>query len=243
MFVVVVVMILSRCTTRPDSPVPSLQGACDRSLKSEVPCGSCLNWRWGPLPRHQTQWSPERPLSKYLYFIFTWQSKPWCDPRKGNGLGGYWKVIRRNWNWTSNIIRGNGSWCDSHSWHWSISALDKDSASDSPGLTGKEGKKNSKEYLILLFVITCLLCNLLIQNWYIGFLSSAKFNWLVVAAWSNEVRRMLKPLLGSVEKKCHSWLVMSVRRCRTCVTPIIYDTVEEISLLRWTVWEDNQAQF
>ena len=31
--------------TRPDSPVPSLQGPCDRSLKSEVPCGSCLNWR------------------------------------------------------------------------------------------------------------------------------------------------------------------------------------------------------
>ena len=26
--------------TRPDSPVPSLQGPCDRSLKSEVPCGS-----------------------------------------------------------------------------------------------------------------------------------------------------------------------------------------------------------
>ena len=25
--------------------VPSLQGPCDRSLKSEVPCGSCLNWR------------------------------------------------------------------------------------------------------------------------------------------------------------------------------------------------------
>ena len=31
--------------TRPDSPVPSLQGPCDRTLKSEVPCGSCLNWR------------------------------------------------------------------------------------------------------------------------------------------------------------------------------------------------------
>ena len=31
--------------TRPDSPVPSVQGPCDRSLKSEVPCGSCLNWR------------------------------------------------------------------------------------------------------------------------------------------------------------------------------------------------------
>ena len=31
--------------TRPDSRVPSLQGPCDRSLKSEVPCGSCLNWR------------------------------------------------------------------------------------------------------------------------------------------------------------------------------------------------------
>ena len=31
--------------TRPESPVPSLQGPCDRSLKSEVPCGSCLNWR------------------------------------------------------------------------------------------------------------------------------------------------------------------------------------------------------
>ena len=27
------------------TPVPSLQGPCDRSLKSEVPCGSCLNWR------------------------------------------------------------------------------------------------------------------------------------------------------------------------------------------------------
>ena len=25
--------------------VPSLQGPCDRSLKSELPCGSCLNWR------------------------------------------------------------------------------------------------------------------------------------------------------------------------------------------------------
>ena len=32
-------------TPDPDSPVPSLQGPCDRSLKSEVPCGSCLNWR------------------------------------------------------------------------------------------------------------------------------------------------------------------------------------------------------
>ena len=31
--------------TRPDSPAPSLQGPCDQSLKSEVPCGSCLNWR------------------------------------------------------------------------------------------------------------------------------------------------------------------------------------------------------
>ena len=31
--------------TRPDSPVPSLQGPCDGTLKSEVPCGSCLNWR------------------------------------------------------------------------------------------------------------------------------------------------------------------------------------------------------
>ena len=31
--------------TRPESPVPSLQGPCDRSLKSEVPCGSGLNWR------------------------------------------------------------------------------------------------------------------------------------------------------------------------------------------------------
>ena len=31
--------------TRPDSPVPSLKGPCDRNLKSEVPCGSCLNWR------------------------------------------------------------------------------------------------------------------------------------------------------------------------------------------------------
>ena len=28
-----------------DDDVPSLQGPCDRSLKSEVPCGSCLNWR------------------------------------------------------------------------------------------------------------------------------------------------------------------------------------------------------
>ena len=28
-----------------NSPVPSLRGPCDRSLKSEVPCGSCLNWR------------------------------------------------------------------------------------------------------------------------------------------------------------------------------------------------------
>ena len=24
---------------------PGVQGPCDRSLKSEVPCGSCLNWR------------------------------------------------------------------------------------------------------------------------------------------------------------------------------------------------------
>ena len=31
-----VVLFLSR---------PSLQGPCDRSLKSEVPCGSGLNWR------------------------------------------------------------------------------------------------------------------------------------------------------------------------------------------------------
>ena len=36
---------IKRCKTRPDSPVASLQGPCDRSLKSEVPCGSCLNWR------------------------------------------------------------------------------------------------------------------------------------------------------------------------------------------------------
>ena len=36
----------------------STRGPCDRSLKSEVPCGSCLSWRWGPLPMHQAQWSP-----------------------------------------------------------------------------------------------------------------------------------------------------------------------------------------
>ena len=42
--------------TRPDSPVPSLQGPCVRSLKSEEP------WRWGPLLMYQPQWSPERPL-------------------------------------------------------------------------------------------------------------------------------------------------------------------------------------
>ena len=24
--------------------------------------GSCLNWWWGPLPMHQTHWSPDRPL-------------------------------------------------------------------------------------------------------------------------------------------------------------------------------------
>src|SRR5574340_412846 len=53
---------MPQAKTRPDSPVPSLQGPCDRSLKSEVPCGSCLNWRCGPLPMHQAQWSPERPL-------------------------------------------------------------------------------------------------------------------------------------------------------------------------------------
>ena len=23
---------------------------------------TCLNWRWGPLPMHQAQWGPERPL-------------------------------------------------------------------------------------------------------------------------------------------------------------------------------------
>ena len=31
-------------------------------MKSEEPCGSCLNWRLGPLPMHQAQWSPDRPL-------------------------------------------------------------------------------------------------------------------------------------------------------------------------------------
>ena len=35
----------SQAEIESDSPVPSLQGPCDRSLKSEVPCGSCLNWR------------------------------------------------------------------------------------------------------------------------------------------------------------------------------------------------------
>ena len=25
--------------------IADMQGPCDRSLKSEVPCGSCLNWR------------------------------------------------------------------------------------------------------------------------------------------------------------------------------------------------------
>ena len=35
---------------------PSQQRPCDPSLKSEEPWGSCLNWRWGPLPMHQTQW-------------------------------------------------------------------------------------------------------------------------------------------------------------------------------------------
>ena len=38
-------LCLPQPKTRPDSPVPSLQGPCDRSLKSEVPCGSGLNWR------------------------------------------------------------------------------------------------------------------------------------------------------------------------------------------------------
>ena len=36
--------------TRPDSPVPSLQGPCDQSLKSEVPCGSCRAKRAAALP-------------------------------------------------------------------------------------------------------------------------------------------------------------------------------------------------
>ena len=32
-------------TCKRNSDVPSLQGPCDGTLKSEVPCGSCLNWR------------------------------------------------------------------------------------------------------------------------------------------------------------------------------------------------------
>ena len=43
-------------------------------LDTLCPCGSCLNWRCGPLPMHQAQWSPERPLPppvwKYI-LIFT----------------------------------------------------------------------------------------------------------------------------------------------------------------------------
>lgn len=37
-------------------------------------------------------------------------------------------------------------------------------------------KKNSKECLIPLFLIMCLLCSPLIQVWYIGFLSSVNSN-------------------------------------------------------------------
>ena len=44
--------------------------ALDRSLKSEVPWGSCLNWRWGPLPMHQTQWSPDPILIDHVTFLY-----------------------------------------------------------------------------------------------------------------------------------------------------------------------------
>lgn len=113
---------------------------------------------------------------------------------------------------------GNGSWCDPNSWHWSISGLDEGSASDYSDLIKKE--KSNKEYLVLLLLIMCLLCNLLLHDWYIGFLSSANCSCLVMAAWSNEVRRMLKSLWAQW-KECHSWLVMSVRSCRMRVTPVI----------------------
>src|SRR5574339_166224 len=76
--------------TRPDSPVPSLQGPCDRSLKSEVPCGSCLNWRRGPLPIHQTQWSPERPLPPPVSLASqSHHEKPLRSPAQVEGTQGF----------------------------------------------------------------------------------------------------------------------------------------------------------
>lgn len=58
--------------------------------------------------------------------------------------------------------------------------------------------------------------------------------------WSEKDAEATSGLSG---KECHNWLVMSVRSCCTCVTLIIYDRVEEICLLRWMVWEDNQIRF
>ena len=45
--------------TRPDSPIPTMQGHCDQNQKWRGTLGSCLHSRLGPLPFHQTQWSPE----------------------------------------------------------------------------------------------------------------------------------------------------------------------------------------
>ena len=51
--------------TRPNSPLPTLQGPWGRRVgvrNREEAWGSCLPSRWGPLPLRQPQRSPERPL-------------------------------------------------------------------------------------------------------------------------------------------------------------------------------------
>ena len=55
--------------TRPDSPVPSLQGPCDRSQKSEVTCGSCLNWRCSLKPTEPTCAQILKPKSLDFFFF------------------------------------------------------------------------------------------------------------------------------------------------------------------------------
>lgn len=140
--------------------------------------------------------------------------------------------------------RGNGSWCDCNSWHWHISSLEKGNASDYPGLMEKIGKKTPQKRIL----------NSLISNYMFAFQSSnPRLVYRIPLAcqlqltgsgclkqWSKKNAEATSGLSG---KECHNWLVMSIRSCHTCVTPIIYDTVEEICLLRWMVWEDKQIWF
>lgn len=95
----------------------------------------------------------------------------------------------------------------------------------------KRGKENSKEYLIHLCLIPCLLCSLplcslLTQDGFYRISHQCQF-WLTGHGW-------LKPwggknaaaTAGFSGREGHSWLVMAARSWPAGVTTIIYDTVE-----------------